>query len=153
MKTHVTIPIGPMPAIIASVIILAGVILFSGCATTGVTPTTQNSAVKLTVQYATLKVLNKNPAYAARAATIAGDVRKVASGEASTVDILISLARSQINWDRLDAADTLIVTELLNVISAELKARVGSGPIVGDKALAVAEFASWIEQAAKLSVP
>lgn len=131
-------------------LILAVALALAGCVTTG---TTGHAATKLTVQYATIKVLDKNPAYAARAAEIAGTVRKAASGEASTVDTLIALARAEIQWGELDAADSLLLNELLNFIAAELRQRVGDGPIAGDKGLAVAEFASWIEQAAKQSRP
>jgi len=134
-------------------IILALVIglgAFSGCAST---PSAQQKVVaKLAVQYAVLKVADKNPAKAAKIEEIAKDVQAVAGGEgANTVDLLMSIARGKVATLKLDAADKVLADALLEMVGAELKARLGEGVLSTDKLLVVGEVAGWIVDASKLA--
>lgn len=130
---------------IALILIISASALLGGCVTTN----TQTSAAKLAVQIATVKVLDNNPDYVGRTLAIAGEVRRIAGAEKfDTVDLLIAYVRSRIDWDRMTAADVLLINELLRMVGEELKARVGPGRLTSEKILVVADVALWIEQAA-----
>ena len=113
----------------------------------------QHSATaKIATQYATIKVIDGDPGKAARVASIATEVRRYASGEPHlTVDRLIQAVRDRIDWASLDAADTLLVTALLDHLRAELTARLGPDILPGDLRLAVDKVASWVAAAARLT--
>lgn len=106
------------------------------------------------VVYATAKVIENNPTYAERIAQIAAEVRGVAAGDtAATVDTLIALARSRVDWSKLSPADVALVNLLLDAVKAELVARLGTLPLPQERALQVAKVAGWIEDAAKAYRP
>lgn len=138
------------------VAIVAGLALafsFVGCTTTADSPSREVLA-QAAVVYATAKVIENNPAYAPRIAQIAAEVRAVSSGEAATtVDMVVALARSKIDWAKLSPADTALVNLLLDAVKAELTARLGAAELPTDKLLVVAKVAGWIEQAAIALTP
>lgn len=124
-----------------------------GCQSTGSNPSGEVLA-QAAVVYATAKVIENNPAYAPRIAQIAAEVRAVSAGEAATtVDMVISLARAKIDWASLSPADAALVNLLLDAVKAELTARLGAAELPTDKLLVVAKVAGWIEQAAIASTP
>lgn len=130
---------------------LSALLLFAGCATTQGDGGKQFVA-KLAVTYATMKVIEKNPAYAERIVVIASSVRAVSEGDTvSTVALLQAYIKAQIRWEVLSPADALMVNLLLDEVGAQLEARIGSGKLTTDKLLVVGEVASWIEQAATAS--
>ena len=114
--------------------------------------TTHSATAKIATQYATIKVIDGDPGKAARVASIATEVRRYASGEPHlTVDRLIQAVRDRIDWASLDAADTLLVTALLDHLRAELTARLGPDILPGDLRLAADKVASWVAAAARMT--
>lgn len=109
---------------------------------------------KVAVSYATIKVVEKNPAYAAKIAAIAKSVKDVADGEtAYTVALLDAYVRSRIDWTKLSAADMMLVNALLDEVKLQLEARIGNGTLDSAKLLVVKEVATWIETAALSAAP
>lgn len=109
---------------------------------------------QLAVQYAVVKVLDNNPDFAPRVVEIATFVEENAgASQATTVLVLEQLVRAQINWDRLDAADRILVDALIAAVREELVARLGDGPLTGDNVLVVKQVAGWIKTAALLAQP
>ncbi|BET67170.1 hypothetical protein ASA1KI_20880 [Opitutales bacterium ASA1] len=135
--------------LLPSVLCLA-VFVLTGCSTVSERP----AVAQLAVQYATLKVIENNPAHAARVAEIAAFVRESAGNQtAPSVALLETAVRAQIDWSRLDAADTLLVDSLVSLVAAELSARLGDGPLAPEHVLVVAQVAGWIERAAAIGAP
>jgi hypothetical protein len=134
---------------ILAVLAFACAALFAlpACNSTATTP-----AAKLVVQYAVLKVADKNPQKAAKVADIAKEVRALAGSEGfNTVDLLVAAIRAKVDFSKLDAADTLLANALIDTVSAELKSRVGSEPLADGALLKVNEVAAWIIDAAALA--
>lgn len=132
---------------IASILALViGLVAFSGCAsTTG----QQNIAAKFAVQYAVLKVSENSPAKAARIVAIAKEVKAIAGQDgADTVDLLMVIIRSKVDFSKLDAADTLLANALIETIGDQLKERLGSGKLPIEKLPAVAQLADWVIETA-----
>lgn len=121
--------------------------ILSACASL----TEGNTDAKLITQYAVIKVAQGDPEKAARIEEIATEVKRYASGEAFlTVDLLIAAIRDQVRFDRLDAADTLLVNALLDKLRAELVDRFGEEPLPEDLQLAVDVVSGWVIQASRM---
>jgi hypothetical protein len=119
---------------------------FSGCETTS---GQQKIVAKLAVQYAVLKVVDRHPEKAARIVEIAKEVKALAGADgANTVDLLVVLIKSKVNFSKLDAADTLLANALIETIGEQLRERVGSGTLGTDKLPIVAEVATWVIEGA-----
>lgn len=143
----------PLPFVLAAwlAVLVAGLFCFSGCAST---PGDRTTIARVAVSYATYKVIENNPDHAPRIVAISQAVREVAGGETfNTVALLDTFIRSQIKWERLSAADTLLAHMLLDEIKRQLIAKVGDGALTSDKLLVVGEVAGWIEDAAKAATP
>lgn len=139
----------PAPALAALFLALAALFLLAACITTETTDARQITA-HLAVTYATMKVVERNPAYGPRIATIARDVRQVAGGDkAATVAMLAELIRAEVRWKSLSPADAMLANVLIDEVVQQLTARLGPGKLEGDKLLIVAEVATWIETAAQ----
>lgn len=133
------------------ILLLAAVLGLSGCATT---PQDRSTIARVAVTYATCKVIENNPDHGPRILVISQAVRQVAGGESfNTVALLDTFIRSQIKWERLSAADTLLAHVLLDEVKRQLTAKVGSGVLTSDKLLVVSEVAGWIEDAVRAAVP
>lgn len=125
--------------------------LFAGCASsTNGTPTVSPVAYQLGVTYATMKVIENNPAYGPRIVAIAQSMKAVAGGQtASTVALLDAYIRSQIDWSKITSpADRQVINLLLTEIKYQLEQRIGTGVLTSDKLIVVAQVAGWIEDAA-----
>jgi len=124
--------------------------LQSGCVSP---PSTDAKLVaQVSVTFGVGKVLENNPSYAPRVVQIAEEVAAAAAGEASTVDLVMSLAREKIDWANLSPADRTLVNTLLLAIEDQLRRRIESGVLSPEKALLVRELATWIADAARLYV-
>jgi len=127
---------------------------FTGCATTdGVQSADTKLIAQIGVTYAVAKVVSKKPEKAAKIIAISGAVRAIAGKEGfNTVDLLMGYVRSKVDLTKMPPEDAMLATLLLNTIEARLKAdpRLGAGGVItSDKLLVVAEFAGWIEDAAR----
>lgn len=133
------------------------VLLFSGCASTGTSgqmPEQGKIAARIAVTYATMKVIEKKPGYAGQIVAIAGLVRQVTSGDkVTTVALLDTFIRSQIDFSKLSPADAMVVSILLDEVKIQLEAKVGTGQFNSANLVVVSEVVGWIETAAKASTP
>ncbi len=140
-----------MKKIASLLVAIVSLAAFTGCATTdmsGINPEQAKVIGKIAVQYGVAKYLGKHPENAQRVSQIAQEVLAVAGGDgANTVDLLIGILKSKINYGKLDAADAVLVNGLVDVVASELKNRVGGGVIPTDKLPQVKELASWIIEA------
>lgn len=131
-----------------AIALVGAVFLTSGCQTIKERP----AVAQLAVQYATIKVVEKNPDRAARVIEIAAYIKANAgNSSAASVALLEVAVRKQIDFERLDAADTFLVDTLIGLVRDELVARLGDGPLSPENALIVAQVAGWIEDAAKMA--
>lgn len=141
--------------ILALLSILPFAFLFPGCQsanTSGLSPDQTKLIAKVAVSYAVMKVADKHPEKAARIIVIAHEVRQVAGTDGfSTVDLLMTFIKAKVDLSKLSPADQMLAGILLDEISAQLKARVGTGVLTPDKLLVVGEVAGWVEDAARLA--
>jgi len=111
------------------------------------------STARIVVTYATLKIVDGEPAKGERVIEIAEEVRTYTSDDPEvTVDALMNRVRGLIRWERLDRADTLLITALLVELEERLKERLGEGLISPEDRLTVRTLADWVISAAELSV-
>lgn len=111
----------------------------------------REDTARLAVMYATIKVIDEDADRADRVIEITREVKGYASGEASlTVEGLIAEVRDQIRWDRLDAADELLVQALLIELRDRLKERFDGDYIPQDLAITVDKVADWVISAAAM---
>lgn len=116
-----------------------------GCATIA------SGDARLPVMYATLKVIDGDAAKAQRVREIATEVKALAADEVFfTVDALIIAINGQIRWEKLDMADTLLVTALVDELRSELTKRFPSTEVDADLRLAVTTVADWVITASSL---
>lgn len=134
-----------VPAILA--------VLLSACSTTGGQPS--NATTELLVQYATLKVIANNPERAQRVVTIAQQALDQLSDPTASVTVALieNAVRSQIHWEKLDPADTLLANALISMVHDELVARVGDGLLPADKLVQVKAVLEWVVAAGALVPP
>lgn len=133
---------------LGAVCALLGLAFLSACSTLN----EHENTARLTTQYATIKVIDGDVGRAERVEDIASDVRAYASSEAHlTVDLLIGAIRDRIDWGDLDAADTLLLTTLIDELRAELMRRLGPGVLPEDLRLAADTVAEWVIAAARMT--
>jgi len=138
---------------------LAGGTLVTGCSTTFAQPdTVENSAARMTVQYAVMKYIaaakdaSQQQARADRVAAVAGKaIDLVDAGTVSTVPLIEQAVRDQIDWSTISLPDRLLIDNLIVLVRQELLARIRDKAMPADTALAVRQVLSWIESAAMLS--
>lgn len=107
---------------------------------------------RVTVIYATLKVIDDDDEKAARVAEIATEVKRYAENiEVLTVEALIDETRRQIRWENLDAADTLLVDTLLLELKDRLTERFDGTDVPDDIVLTVVKVANWVIDATRLA--
>lgn len=115
----------------------------SGCKTT---KGDRDAIARIAVTYATLKVVDGDLERAAKIRQVATLARSAIEGDrAPTVAALIEIARKEIRWDKLDAADTVLVQLLLSEIERALLERLGEGELVEGGGLVVSKVLKWIE--------
>lgn len=132
-------------------VLLAISIGLAGCATTAQTDQTKLIA-KLAVSYAVIKVTDKHPEKAAKILEISKAVKAIAGSDGfNTVDLLIAYIKTRVDLSKLDAADRLLASALIDEIGIQLKSRIGADVLTPDKLLIVGEVAGWVEEAATLA--
>lgn len=123
---------------------------FSACASFN-----QNQrTMQLTVQYATLKYLEKfdvaeRPAHVQRIKDIAAAVKAVAAGtQAVSVVLLQDAVNVQLEKAGLSPADRLLASGLVQMLVQEIQARVGTGLLKSDEVVQVVQVLDWVSLAA-----
>lgn len=119
-------------------------LLFSGCASI----MERESSARIAVTYATWKAIGDDDARGDRVIEIAGGAREALGRENASLALLDEYVRRQIDWDRLDRADRLLIDALLTELRAELEARIGGGLLDGESRLRLAKVLDWISAAA-----
>lgn len=107
------------------------------------------ASAKLAIQYATLKYVDGDADKRDRVLKVTANARELAA-TASTLDALDQAVRDSIDWSKLDDADKLLATNLLDLIREELRARFGDGVLNPDQVVAVKRVLDWIDEAAQL---
>ncbi len=130
---------------------LAIITLIVGSLTTGCAWLEENeTSARVLTTYATLKVIDEDPEKARRVEEIALEVLQLADSDPqTTIQRLVGEARSHIRWERLDAADSLLVNALLIELEVRLQERYGDGIIPEDARLTVRTLAGWVIEAAR----
>lgn len=131
-----------MKALLAVVILaLAGCASFSG----------SSASEKLIVQVATMKFIEAGDDRAAKAAKIvsaAAQARVWLDTDGVSLSDLQSAMLARVNAADLEPSDKLLAAALVDVIAAELNARIGEGVISPEKKATVNAVLAWVEQAA-----
>lgn len=125
-------------------------VLTAGCASTG-----ENSQLteSLFVKYATAKVIANNPDKAVAVLDLVEQAKQYVDSDTGTVSIaaLDQAARDRIPWDRLDAADQMLVDAVLVEARQRLEQAIGDGILDADQRVRLSRVLGWIEQAAALA--
>jgi hypothetical protein len=133
---------------------IAAVALFlflTGCAV--LETVEQNPMVaQLTVQQATLRVIDEDPDKAMRALEITRDVREMISVDSVTVALLDDFIRVQIDWSKLSLADAQLLMMLLEQLKVELAKRMGEGVLSPEQKVSIDRVIDWVEDSAKLVI-
>lgn len=114
----------------------------------------ENSPVtaRLTVSYATLKVIENAPteqqqARRERIHDIASDAKTIVSGEAVTIALLEAAIRERIDTSKLSPADAFLANALIETVMQELLTRVGTGMLDQTQVIAVNTVLDWVIEA------
>jgi hypothetical protein len=107
------------------------------------------ASAKLAIQYATLKYVDGDQAKGDRVLAVVANAREL-SATATTLDALHEAVRQSISWDKLDDADKLLASNLLDMIRDELQARFDSDLLEPEQVVAVHRVLDWVEEAAQL---
>lgn len=124
------------------VILLLATAALSGCASLP-----ENADAKLVTQYAAIKICD-TAERAARCAAIADEVRRYVNDTPyPTVALLMGAIEAEIDWTKLDPADTLLARSLLDRLEQELVSRLGAEVLPEDLRLATETVSRWIQEA------
>ncbi len=125
-------------------------IALSACSSVGKFVEESPAAAQLTFQYATAKIVDAQQDRAEKVLSAVSDARQYVSGDASvTVEFLYDQAVDRINWDRLDAADQILVKAILQNASERLQREIGAGILDESQELRLLTVLDWIEDAAR----
>ena len=141
-------PVFPTKGVIFGLLALAAAALvLTGCSFLEERETT----ARLTVQYATLKVINDETERAERVRKLISEAREYVSSDTSvTIAFLDTQARARIDWERLDTADRLLIDAVLVEARVELERRIGEGVLDPNATLQLLTVFDWIESAAAM---
>ena len=131
-------------------IVYLSFIMLVGCATFEKHETT----AKLVTQYATIKYIEQIPEAdkierKARIVAVATDAKALASGD-TTLTALQTAVNEQLDKAGLSPADRLLANGLVEIIVAELQARIGEGVLSPEQRVQVVEVLDWVIQAAAM---
>ena len=129
-------------------------LLLAGCPWTK-PDSTEGQVAKIAVQYGVAKYIGKVPEgeRSARAQRIAAVVDAVEAAARGSEAVHVQLLQQAI-WKNLPSdlkpEDRVAVSALVEIVMAELSARLGDGLLKEDQLLAVSAVASWVKQACEL---
>lgn len=133
-----------------ALMLMAVLALTAGCAALQ----ERDTGAQLTVQYATLKVIEQSDDVTAegviehvqRARALVDEDPDVTLGQ------LAEEVRSEIPWSRLSLADRMLLDAVLLEAEERLRQRIGDGLLDEDARVAVTVLFDWIERAASMAV-
>ena len=132
-----------MNKLIFALVFLVGL---SGCSLLEVVAEDQN---QLALQYATLKVLERDDVSKERVLELVGKAKTyVNDGDSITVTALVSEARKKLYASSLSPADQMLIEAILARAQERIEARLGDGVLDPDHRVQLMTVLSWIESAA-----
>lgn len=138
---------GCIAAILAALVALPGCAILQGDGSAG-----EEFAVRSAVQLATSKVIDGDAERAARVVKIAGQARELVAGDATAaLDEIEQAVRDEIRWERLSPTEQQVASDLVELVRAELEARIGDGALDPEDRVAVRTVLDWIIEAAERS--
>jgi fructose-1-phosphate kinase PfkB-like protein len=124
--------------------------VFSGCA---VLDTVSKNESQLAVQYATLKVLERDGVDRAKLIELVEQARSYVSDEDSIlVSSLANGARERLQESNLSFADKMDITAILDTAQERLEARIGSSLLSQDDRVKLIKVQDWIYDVAVSSI-
>jgi hypothetical protein len=118
-----------------------------GCATLA----EQDARLELATKYATLKVIEETDVTAEQVRERVEAIRLIVEADTQVaVHNLAQQVRQSINWDKLDAADQLLLDAVLMEAELRLVEVVGDGLLDDQGKVAVGVLLDWIEEAAAI---
>lgn len=135
-----------MHKIITSGLIVVALLL-GGCAALEHVESSPTTAA-LTLQYGTLKYIGDDTGKAQRVYDTAGSLATGIEDESVSLALLDDQMRAAINWQSLDAADTLLLNTLLAQLRAELESRMGTGLLSAEDRVRLQQVLTWVRDAA-----
>lgn len=106
-------------------------------------------AVRSAIQLATVKVIDGDPERAERVQKIAGEARALVSDDhEAALERIEAEVRDEIQWNRLSPTEEQVASDLIELVRAELEARIGEGVLQPDDRVAVRTVLDWIIEAA-----
>lgn len=127
--------------------LFAVVLLLAGCASLQ----DNQPTARLTVQYATLKVIDNDVEKRDRVVEIAErTLDRLDDTPEATVSALVREVRDQVPWSKLDSADKILIDALLTELEARLIERFGDGVLSEEARLGAATVAEWVISAARM---
>lgn len=141
----------PVMRIMLTMLVLS---LLSGCAVlSGDGTKGQEFAVRSSIQLATVRVIDGDTDRADRVVTVATQARELVSGDTTAaLDDVEDAVRDEIRWDRLTPVESQVASDLIELVRAEIEARIGDGVLKGDDRVAVRNVLDWIIDAAERAV-
>jgi hypothetical protein len=124
--------------------------VFSGCA---VLDTVSKNESQLAVQYATLKVLERDGVDRAKLIELVEQARSYVSDEDSIlVSSLTNGARERLQESNLSFADKMVINAILDTAQERLEARIGSSLLSQDDRVKLIKVLDWIYDVAVSSI-
>lgn len=134
----------------------AAALTFAGCASLGTA--TQQTAEQLVVEYATLKVIGSGSTTALRQAkaaqilSIASTAQVDVANPAATLATVTAQVAVRIAALNLSPADQLVANALVQVVTDDLAAKIGTGVLNPEQVTSVNTVLGWVVQAASMPV-
>jgi len=130
------------------ILLVAVIAMMVGCATID----TQSMAQRMATQYSVLKYIDESPQKAERVVSrVDNIIAIVEKGDGITFAVVIDRVNSNINWNNLDTADTLLVKTLLLELQNDLGGRIGQGVLNQEDKANILAVLNWIRNAALMA--
>ena len=131
-----------------SAIIVMFAMLFSGCSVLSTVAEDQN---QLAVQYATLKVLERNDVSNERVLELVAKAKTyVETSENVAVAALVDEARVRLIASSISPADQLLIEVILSRAQERIEAKLGDGILAEEQRVQLFTVLTWIEEAASI---
>jgi hypothetical protein len=132
-----------------AIVAMMAFLLLAGCA---VLETVEKSPMvaQITVQQATLRVIDEDVEKAVRVLEITRDVREMMSVDSVTLAVLDDFIRVQIRWEKLSLADEQLLRMLLTEMQDRLAEKFGQGLLTPEDKVSISKVIDWIEDSAQL---
>lgn len=129
-------------------LILSTALVFSGC---GVLSTVAEDKNMLAVQYATMKVLERDDVTNSRVLELIGKAKVyVQTDDNVLVSKLVEAARMKLKYSSLSAADQILIEVILTRAQERIEAKLGDGALNEDQQVQLLTVLNWIAKAASL---